>query len=256
MPAHGLAKLRKEKPMINTIAWLSEDEVVSHRLQTFHRERVEAIIAGQTPAKIQKGGLLVVHLVPLECAKTPFRLDTDQLNAVIGTMPVLSSSFTRTRFNVDGVVAHVGEQGARGYSQLYRDGRLESVMSAITYSKHQNDPNGLRCLRDWEIEPAMFTVVGKYLKVCKLVGRSAPIRLLSTIAGCEDVHICTDFSFGDLSETGIDRKIAFLPDVEIESLEDEPQKALRAWCDSLWQACGIERSFNFDAEGNWRSRRR
>ena len=49
---------------------------------------------------------------------------------------------------------------------------------------------------------------------------------------------------------------AFFPEVEIGSLDEEPVKLLRPWCDTLWQACGMERSFNFDQEGKWRERRR
>ena len=46
----------------------------------------------------------------------------------------------------------------------------------------------------------------------------------------------------------------FLPDVVIASLEAELKTALRPWCDTLWQACGMERSLSFDPQGNWRER--
>jgi len=62
--------------------------------------------------------------------------------------------------------------------------------------------------------------------------------------------------FRDMSDHEIDRSPVFFPEVEIGALDAEPMKFLRPWCDILWQACGMERSFSFDKEGNWRERRR
>jgi hypothetical protein len=61
--------------------------------------------------------------------------------------------------------------------------------------------------------------------------------------------------FRDLSEFAIDRSPVFLPDVAIDSLDAEPVKVLRQWGDTLWQACGLDRSYSFDEAGNWHERR-
>ena len=63
-------------------------------------------------------------------------------------------------------------------------------------------------------------------------------------------------TFREVSGHDIDRSPVFLPDIEITTLDADPLKLLRPWCDTLWQACGTERSFNFDQQGNWRERRR
>lgn len=31
---------------------------------------------------------------------------------------------------------------------------------------------------------------------------------------------------------------------------------MKVWCDTLWQACGLKRSFDFDQNGKCRERRR
>ena len=88
------------------------------------------------------------------------------------------------------------------------------------------------------------------------IGLDVPIQMFSALVGCKGVRICTDMSFHDLADHGIDRSPVFFPKVEIGSLDKEPMKLLRPWCDTLWQACGMERSFSFDQEGRWRERLR
>ena len=62
--------------------------------------------------------------------------------------------------------------------------------------------------------------------------------------------------FKRLKGMEIDRSPAFLPEVEIPAVDADPVKLLRPWCDTLLQACGLEKSLNFDVQGNWRERRR
>ncbi len=161
-----------------------------------------------------------------------------------------------SRFNVDGLLNYDGNESIRAYLQLFRDGRLEAAMPEASYPLDRQHKNSVHCLRDSICEQAVFNTVAGYLKFCKAIGLDVPIQLFSALVGCNGVRICTDTSFRDLSDRGIDRYPVFFPEVEIGSLDDEPMKLLRPWCDTLWQACGMERSFSFDQEGRWRERRR
>jgi hypothetical protein len=139
---------------------------------------------------------------------------------------------------------------------MYRDGRLEAAMPEVSFPLDRQKKDGAHCLRDSICEQAVFNTVAGYLQFCKALGLEAPVQMFSALLGCEGVHICTDMAFQDLSEHAIDRSPVFLPDIEITALDAEPVKVLRPWCDALWQACGMERSFSFDQNGNWRERRR
>jgi hypothetical protein len=236
--------------------WLTEEEVLFHRMESFHRHRVETITTGQSPLGKCNGGLLVVHLIPRSCVQDRPRLDGAKLKEHASSVPPLGGRGGSARFNVDGVLNYDGSKTVRAYSQLYRDGRLEAAMSEVAFPLDRQQKDSVHCLRDSICEEAMFNMVAGYLQFCKAIGLDAPVQMFSALIGCEGVRICTDLSFRDVSDHAIDRSPAFLPNIEITSLDAELKASLRPWCDTLWQACGMERSFNFTADGNLQERRR
>ncbi|MEX1027783.1 MAG: hypothetical protein WD049_07225 [Candidatus Paceibacterota bacterium] len=234
---------------------LNEKEIPFHRMESFHRERVQDFASGMTPLK-KSDHILVVHMIPESSVLTRKRFDATQLKEHGSRVYALGDRGGYSRFNVDGFMNYDGHQSIRAYSQLYRDGRLESVMSDAAYPLGQNEENGVHVLRDSIVEKALSSLVPNYLAFCKAVDLQTPIWLFSALVGCEGVRICTDWGFRDVSDHGIDRSPCHLPEIEITSLDADSMALLRPWCDTLWQACGIERSYNFDEDGNWRERRR
>lgn len=238
--------------------WLSEDEVLHHRMESFHRQRVEAVNGENSLLTVRGGGILVLHLIPQSCVFGRARFDGAKLKEHGNSVhaPGSRGSYSYSRLNVDGVLNYEGRESVRAYSQLFRDGRLEAAMPEVSFPLERQQKNGVHCLRDSTCEQAVFNTVGSYLRFCKGIGLEAPIWMFSALVGCKGVRICTDMSFHDMSEYAIDRSPVWFPAVEIASLDVEPMKLLRPWCDILWQACGMERSFSFDQEGKWRERRR
>lgn len=234
--------------------WLSEDELIFHRIESFHRERVDSLATGRSPLDKPEGGILVLHLIPRSCAQGRCRFDGAKLKEHGGTFPALGEGVAYSRFNADGLLNYEGRERVRAYSQLFRDGRLEATMTGIVFPIDRRQPSRVLCLRDIDCEKAAQQAVGEYLRFCTRVGLSPPLHLFSALVGCNGVRICTDRGFGDVSDHAIDRCPLLLPDIEIDSLDAEPAKLLRPWGDSLWQACGMARSFNYDATGNWRPR--
>ena len=230
--------------------WLSRDEVIFDRMVRFHRERVEALIAGFAPLLSREGGLLVAHLIPQACIEGRHRFDVSQLQAHGTSIGCLNGNVGHPRFNIDGLSMADGDKRIRAYSQFYRDGRLEAVASDIFYK--QNDCS---IFRDTTSERSLFSVVSNYLKFCKEVGLIAPVWLFAALVGCEGMRMCIHRGWPDLSEKGVDRSPAYLPEVEIASLDIIPIQFLRSFCDTIWQAAGMERSLNYDKEGNWHERR-
>jgi len=243
--------------------WLSEDEVLFHRMETFHRQRVEAIAAGQSPLSKRDDGFLVVHLMPRSCVQSRLRFDGAKLHEHGSKLSAFGDDgrFAVSRFTVDGPLNLDSEKAAESYSQIFRDGRMESVMSAITFQNNGNyvQPdqklvNQPRYLRDTICERAVFKLVKEYLAFCTGIGVQPPITMCSALVGCKGVLIYSERGHWHC-QGGIDRTPAFLPDIEIAALDADPVKLLHPWCDTLLQACGFEKSPNFDESGNWRERR-
>ena len=229
---------------------LPREEVVFQRMKDFHLGRISAIISGKVPLNHREGGILVLHLIPESCVFSRKLLDGNVLKEQGMRIRPLGESGGNTRFNVDGFLnASYGDTCA--YSQLFRDGRLESVMSDVGYplnSQMNESPYVVRC---GLIEQTIFDVVHDYLRFCKNLQFAPPVWLLSALVDCNGFRVMTDRRFHDLSKKAIDRSPAIFPVMEITDFDIEPQELLHPWCDFLWQASGEERSSNYDQNGDW-----
>ena len=234
---------------------LSKEEIVFQRMQDFHCQRVSAVVAGDVPLEKREGGILVLHLIPESTVLTRSLLDSTSLKEHGGRIRPLGELGGQSRFNVDGFLNFVGDQKVRAYSQFFRDGRLESVMSDVGYAVNHHVENPPLAIRSSLCERAVFDVIHDYLKVCKVIGIKPPIWMFSALVECEGFRMMTDRMFRDVSDKAVDRSPAILPELKITSVDAEPQQLLRPWCDTLWQASGLERSFNYDQDGNWHEQR-
>ena len=227
--------------------WLSAEEVVHHRMESFHRQRVEGIVGGDSPFCLKPGGSLIIHLIPAEAVRSRKRYSASDLKAHGKGLRPLGEQSGHVRFNSEGYAGYDREGDVGAYSQLHRDGRLEAVMTDATYEQH-----GARALRDGFCERAIFEVVGEHLRFCKGIGIAAPVWAFVALSGCKGVR---GRSWDGLGDEAIERPVVFLPEFEIESLDIEPVTHLRPLFDCLANAVGLERSLNYDEQGNRRERR-
>lgn len=236
--------------MEETAFTLSREEIIFQRMKDFHRQRVGTVANGETPLDKQAGGILVLHVIPESCVVSRKVLDVLTLREQGTRIRPLGKRSGDTRFNVDGFLNQSGCQQVRAYSQLFRDGRLEAVMSDVGYRVNhhaEESPHAIRCS---VLEQAAFDVVGDYLKFCHATEFNPPLWLFSALLGCTGFRVVTGV-FEDLSDEAVDRSPAFLPELEITGFDIDVQLLLRPWCDTLWQASGLERSCNYDKDGNW-----
>jgi hypothetical protein len=229
---------------------LPREEVIFQRMKDFHLQRVSAIEKGDVPLKQRDGGILVLHLIPESCVFGRSSFDGSTLKEQGTRLRPLGDSGGYTRFNVDGFLNYSGYQVVRGYSQLFRDGRLENVMSDVGYPVNHQSKNSAYAIRHGLIERAVFNSISEYRQFCQAVQTEPPVWLFSALVECKGYRMATG-RLRDLSEQAVDRSPAFLPELVIDDFRPPIEQQLRPWCDNFWQASGLERSFNYDQEGNW-----
>lgn len=229
--------------------WLSVEELLFDRMAGFHRQRVEAIAAGSSPLGKAGDGVFVVHLLPQSSVAVRTQFAASLLNAHGRFIFGLGSGGGDSRFNVDGLLNYDSLDSTGAYTQLFRDGRLESAMANVCYEQ-----NGSKVMRSTSCQSALFSVVGGYQKFCREIGVVAPIWLFSALIGCSGAIISSTQSWHFGRGHAVDRSPAFLPELQIGSLEFNPKVALRPVCDAICQAAGFEASFNYDKDGNWHER--
>ncbi len=229
---------------------LSREDVVFMELKNFHLRRVNAIVSGEAPLRKREGGILVLHLVPETSIFSQKLLDGQILKEHGKSIRTLGSHASYSRFNVDGFLHHSGETEINAYCQLFRDGRLESVTSNIGYRINQSE-NSRFALRCSLLEKGVFAVVDDYLKFCRALDIPHPVWLFSALVECQGFGIQTNRMFHEFSMNTVDRSPAIIPEIRITSFDVDSKKILRPWCDTLWQASGLEKSANYDQDGNW-----
>ena len=104
-------------------------------------------------------------------------------------------------------------------------------------------------------EQSVISAVQSYLKGYQELGIVPPVYASMALLNCKGSYMYVDVSRllpGELQV--IDREVALMPDVLIESLEEDIPKTLRPMFDAVWNACGFARSFNYDENGNWNPR--
>ncbi len=230
--------------------WLTQDEVLFHRMVAFHRQRVEAIASGASPHLKKDARILIVHLIPQECVQKRIVFDGLKLQTHGNRISPLGRGGWSSRFNVDGFMNFYDQDEIRALSQLFRDGRLEAATADLV-----EEGNGTPFIHGTVCEQAFFDIASTYLEFCRKIGLNAPIWMFSAFVGCQGVRIASGRSFMVRDRLGIDRSPAFLPETEIDSLDIKPATFLRPLCDALWQSAGLERSPNYDEQGNWREGR-
>lgn len=233
---------------------LTEAELLLHRMKRFHSERIEAIQKDQSHVRLNDPTRLVVHLLPEEAVRLPKSLTAADLKRAAGSIRPLgerSGGYSDSRFNADGYLLYSGRDAVRYYSQLYRSGVYEGVMAEAVF-QHQERAKILR--ENW-CEEALLGAMSGYLPFAKTLGLEPPFWMFAALVGCEGARLWLNRAWEELSQHAIDRAITFLPEAKIEAFDTDPVTHLRPMLDVLWNTAGLERSFNYDEQGNRNPRR-
>ena len=128
------------------------------------------------------------------------------------------------------------------------------LLPPLAYPINQS-PKSQFAFRCSLLESAVFDLVDNYVRFCKETDVPQPIWLFSALVECQGFRFMTNRRFHDFSEKSVDRSPAFIPAIEITSFDSDSKKLLQPWCDTLWQTSGLEKSLNYDQEGNWQAPR-
>jgi hypothetical protein len=228
--------------------WLSKEELILHRMRSFHRNRIEELKSGQARDKQEKNGKLVIHCIPEQAVTSRKRFSVSDLSKHSQELRAPDCSYWNPRINADGFACSDSPDGFSGYSQVYRDGRLEAVMTRASFRSENR-----HVLVDTTCERAILQVTKQYLAFCKAIEISAPIWLFCALVNVEGAGFYSEWP---TERRPIDRPVVELPEMEIAALDSNVDTHLRPLLDCIWNAIGFEGSLNYDEAGNRRERRR
>ncbi len=225
-------------------------QTLTEQIGKFKTERIIQLVANNLPFPFYSGGKIVLHLIPLESFSPNYSID---LNSIINNpsklRPIYCSGWNH-RINLEGILSYSGDRNdgkSHSYVQLYRNGTIEAVEGLILSADRDK-----KIIPSLTYELELLKSLTEFLNLAKEIGVNTPIVIFLTLTGIKDWEMGVDrskFWFDEYYK--IDRDILQLPETIIDSYDIEPKDILRPMFDLIWNACGYERSYNFDETGNW-----
>jgi hypothetical protein len=239
-------KYRLDMAELRTAFALSE--TITRKIKEFRVDRISRICSNETPVPFYDNAKIVLHLVPLISFSPAQNYEISRIALHPETMPPIYCAGSNHRYNFDGFLTYCGGEQSKSHSyvQLFRNGIIECVEGLILKPR---DENLLIPSVSYEVE--LVKSLHDYLSILKALDVELPILLFLTMVGVKGYAMAIGVVFGRGSSTRIDRDILFLPEVLIESYDVVEPKILKPCFDSVWNACGLSRSLNYDESGNW-----
>ena len=217
-------------------------ETIGDKTKKFIEKRISDIYSNNLPIPFYDSPKIVLHLIPMSAFNSRHNYDMRQLS-LYDIQPIFSSNFDK-RFNIDGLLTYSNFHGkTRSYSyvQLYRNAIIEAVNSGLLWT------GGEKEIPITEVEKNIIEALQKYIEVYKKFNIEPPIFLFLTLIDVKGFIIKRWLR----DDFPIDRDIIQIPEIIIEVFNFDVPALLKPIFDSIWNACGFEKSLNYNMDGEW-----
>ncbi len=227
---------------------------IEKRMQDFRTERLFTLESGQTFPPLTSESLVIIHMLPLESFSTPFNLDTETLlsleeDAQHLFRPMNANGWHSPKINLEGVKGYSGpgnDEHARSYVQLFRNGALEIVESSMM------DRGDGGTIPYALFEREVINAIEAGIRILQRVEINAPIMVSVSLVNIAGMTMAPDGRrFYHDNGTPIRQKNLILPPVMLSDYEQSVPHLIHPTFDLVWNACGLPRSRNYDADGNF-----
>ncbi len=219
-------------------------ETTRERIKSFRAERIGNIISGEAPFLLPDTGKLVLHLLPLSAFDPSISFDPASFKKTTWkALSPIGYHGGNDTFNFDGYLRYAPLSGS-GYVGTYvlafRSGAIEAVEATLLNRDH---------IPSVAFEKNIIESIRMYLAFQKQIGLQPPILIMLSFAGVRGkmMYVNPERNAGDARP--IDRDVLLLPEIIVEDFEADPAQFMKPAFDQIWNACGLERSYNYDAEG-------
>jgi len=225
-------------------------ETIGEKIKEFKEKRISDIYSNNLPLPFYESPKIALHLIPMSAFNPRHKYDLKQLS-LYDIQPIGSSTFDK-RYNIDGLLTYSyfsGKKRSFSYVQLYRNAIIEAVDSYLIWSGIDG-----KTIPITAVEDELIKVVQRYIEVYRKFNIEAPIFLFLTLIDVKEFRISRSKILWIDEPYPIDRDIVQIPEIIIEDYNFDPPQLLKPIFDSIWNACGYERSFNYSVDGVWKPR--
>jgi hypothetical protein len=223
-------------------------EMLAEKMRGFRRDRLSQIAVGETPLPLVPRPKLVLHMLPVSAFELGTRYEMSK--ALRGKVQPISCSQGSDRFNFDGFLAYDGDIGggqAGTYTQLFHNGTIEAVDTWVFADREK-----ARSIPSESFEIQLVGAVGRYTALLVELGVDLPIWVCLSLLGVKGYGMWLGLGAYYPHVQPVERDDLIIPEIEMNDGERAVEQILKPAFDSIWNACGYERSENYDEQGNWR----
>ena len=218
----------------------SANEVTAERLKSFRADRISKIISDETPVQLSSPHRYLLHLIPIGSFVNNQRLSVQDIKNQATKFSPFYSFGGNPRFNIEGVYTYHGEgENCDGYCQIFHNGTAEYV-----YSEERNDRFLLASIA---YEKKIIERIEEGIEAYKELDLHPPYLVSFALLNCKEMKITVKHN----TVRPLDRDMVLFLEVIIENETEDVSKALRPLFDSVWNAFGLAKCYNYTDDGEW-----
>ncbi|ACA55039.1 helix-turn-helix domain-containing protein [Clostridium botulinum] len=224
---------------------------ITDKIRLFVQERISKLNINETPIPYKSDVKLIMHLIPFESFANNNLLHVkDFKNEVMKLRPIYSNGWNH-KINFDGHLLYDSDDNrlSSSFVQCYRNGIVEYVNSSMFPSPEPM----YKIIPSVLYEQELIETLDSTLKYFKSINIECPIFLFLSFVNIRDYEMAVDkrFWFGHKKYT-MDRDILITPELIINDYNVDTKIILRPVFDSIWNACGLSESLNYDENNNFK----
>jgi len=223
-------------------------ETTTERVRNFRQDRISNILADETPVPLYDNAKILLHIIPITSFEPAKSYDISKIASQPTEMKPIYGSAWDHRYNLDGFLTYCTDSEGKAYSyvQLYRNGIIEAVEAHLLESSGENP-----LIPSVAYEEELISSLDTYLSLLETLEVEPPIFIFLTLLKVKGYLMA--LARGEKSSP-IDRDVLLLPEIVLEDYHVSAASVLRPCFDSIWNACGLPRSRNYDENGEWKQR--
>ncbi len=216
-------------------------ELLGERIRRFRFERLSRVRSQELPVSLIDGAKAIFHVFPLQSFEPGFQRD---LTSLLKRNEVHPMALIRggTFHDIDGFyVADVAiPQESRGYTAVLRNGCIEAVQRI---GREHWIPNP-------GFEQTLITFFPECVNWLGILELRAPAVVMLSILDSQGCILVFSPACSYPRQPVKHRDLIF-HEIFLPTFTKPAEEILRPFCDAIWHACGLMRSFNFDESGKW-----
>ena len=230
-------------------------QTIEEKLKAFKDERISKIASGKTPVSLLDNAKIVLHLIPLSGVASNKKYDISSNTISSNYLFPLGSRGFDHRYNMDGLladsIAHESDNTkSKAYLQLFRNGIIETI-NADTLAPYDGQLF-LPSLKGLDFEQQIIQSFKDGIALYKSISLETPIYAFLTFLGIKGYVLQSSRIEWRLRPAPqIDVDILSFSELIIQDYSFNAEDQLKPVFDMIWNACGVERSRNYDGSGKW-----